>query len=139
MPLGMETNGILMGHTVFLFGGYRQRPLSTILTYDLTTGIWKNRGNLWFSISKAAMTRGGDKVYILENGVIQVYNLCTNETKAYQIDLKLRAGGLYCTGDKLIIVGGYSEGVDGKLGDSGVYEVRLSDFDRTELHFINRE
>lgn len=62
MPLGMETNGILMGHTVFLFGGYRQRPLSTILTYDLITGIWKNRGNLWFSISKAAMTRCGDKV-----------------------------------------------------------------------------
>ena len=51
----------------------------------------------------------------------------------------MRAGGLYCTGEKLIIVGGYREGVDGKLGDSGVYEVRLSDFDRTELHFINRE
>lgn len=139
MPLGMETNGILMGHTVFLFGGYRQRPLSTILTYDLITGIWKNRGNLWFSISKAAMTRCGDKVYILENGVMQVYNLCTNETKAYQIDLKLREGKLYCMGDRLIIVGGYSEGVDGKVGDSGVYEVRLSDFGRTELHLINRE
>lgn len=139
MPLGMETDGILVGHTVFLFGGYRQRPLSTILTYDLTTGIWKNRGNLWFSISKAAMTRWEDKVYILENGVIQVYNLSTHETKAYQIDLKLRQGRLYCTGDKLIIVGGYSEGVDGKLGDSGVYEVRLSDFSRTELHLINRE
>lgn len=71
------------------------------------------------------MTRGGDKVYILENGVIQVYNLCTNETKAYQIDLKLRAGGLYCTGDKLIIVGGYSEGVDGKLG---ILEFMRSDY-----------
>ena len=81
----------------------------------------------------------GDKVYILENGVIQVYNLYTNEIKAYQIDLKLREGGLYCTDDKLIIVGGYSEGIDGKLGDAGVYEVRLSDFSRTELHLINRE
>lgn len=70
---------------------------------------------------------------------MQVYNLCTNETKAYQIDLKLREGKLYCMGDRLIIVGGYSEGVDGKVGDSGVYEVRLSDFGRTELHLINRE
>lgn len=139
MPLGMETNGILMGHTVFLFGGYRQRPLSAILTYDLTTGIWKNRGNLWFSISKAAMTRGGDKVYILENGVIQVYNLCSNEVKAYQIDLNLRASGLYCTENKLIIVGGCTEDMDGKLGDAGIYEVQLSDFERTELHLINRE
>ena len=78
-------------------------------------------------------------MFILENGVIQVYNLYTNEIKAYQIDLKLREGGLYCTDDKLIIVGGYSEGIDGKLGDAGVYEVRLSDFNRTELHLINRE
>lgn len=139
MPLGMETNGILVGHTVFLFGGYRQRTLSDILTYDLITGLWRKRGKLWFSVGKAALARGGDKVYILENGVIQVYNLYTNEIKAYQIDLKLREGGLYCTDDKLIIVGGYSEGIDGKLGDAGVYEVRLSDFSRTELHLINRE
>ena len=139
MPLGMETNGILVGHTVFLFGGYRQRTLSDILTYDLITGLWRKRGKLWFSVGKAALARGGDKVYILENGVIQVYNLYTNEIKAYQIDLKLREGGLYCTDDKLIIVGGYSEGIDGKLGDAGVYEVRLSDFNRTELHLINRE
>lgn len=139
MPLGMETNGILVRHTVFLFGGYRQRTLSDILTYDLITGLWRKRGKLWFSVGKAALARGGDKVYILENGVIQVYNLYTNEIKAYQIDLKLREGGLYCTDDKLIIVGGYSEGIDGKLGDAGVYEVRLSDFSRTELHLINRE
>ncbi len=139
MPLGMETNGILVGHTVFLFGGYRQRTLSDIFTYDLITGLWRKRGRLWFPVGKAALARGGDKVYILENGVIQVYNLYTNEIKAYQIDLKLREGGLYCTDDKLIIVGGYSEGIDGKLGDAGVYEVRLSDFSRTELHLINRE
>lgn len=139
MPLGMETNGILVRHTVFLFGGYRQRTLSDMLTYDLITGLWRKRGKLWFSVGKAALARGGDKVYILENGVIQVYNLYTNEIKAYQIDLKLREGGLYCTDDKLIIVGGYSEGIDGKLGDAGVYEVRLSDFSRTELHLINRE
>lgn len=99
----------------------------------------RKRGRLWFPVGKAALARGGDKVYILENGVIQVYNLYTNEIKAYQIDLKLREGGLYCTDDKLIIVGGYSEGIDGKLGDAGVYEVRLSDFSRTELHLINRE
>ena len=47
MPLGMETNGILVGHTVFLFGGYRQRTLSDILTYDLITGLWRKRGKLW--------------------------------------------------------------------------------------------
>lgn len=105
----------------------------------MITGLWRKRGKLWFSVGKAALARGGDKVYILENGVIQVYNLYTNEIKAYQIDLKLREGGLYCTDDKLIIVGGYSEGIDGKLGDAGVYEVRLSDFNRTELHLINRE
>ena len=92
MPLGMETNGILVRHTVFLFGGYRQRTLSDILTYDLITGLWRKRGKLWFSVGKAALARGGDKVYILENGVIQVYNLYTNEIKAYQIDLKLREG-----------------------------------------------
>ena len=64
---------------------------------------------------------------------------CLIPNTLLQIDLKLREGGLYCTDDKLIIVGGYSEGIDGKLGDAGVYEVRLSDFSRTELHLINRE
>ena len=139
MPLGMETDGILVGHTILLFGGYRGKALSTIQTYDLATGAWKSKGNLWFPICKAGIARGGDKVYILENGVMQVYNLRTNEVKAYQIDLNLRASGLYCTENKLIIVGGCTEDMDGKLGDAGVYEVQLSDFERTELHLINRE
>ena len=139
MPLGMETDGILVGHTILLFGGYRGKALSTIQTYDLATGAWKRKGNLWFPRCKAGIARGGDKVYILENGVMQVYNLRTNEVKAYQIDLDLKESGLYCTENKLIIVGGCTEDMDGKLGDAGVYEVQLSDFERTELHLINRE
>ena len=37
-----------------------------IFTYDLITGLWRKRGRLWFPVGKAALARGGDKVYILD-------------------------------------------------------------------------
>lgn len=102
-----EMNGILMGHTVYFFGGHRfAAPLWRIDSYDLLTGEWKQLRDLKNGVSYPALASQGNLVYIYENKSLQVYNVATGTLAAYPINLELENAGMFYWKGKLYLVGG---------------------------------
>ncbi|MCI7229859.1 kelch repeat-containing protein [Bacteroides fragilis] len=135
MPQGKETSGVLIGHTIYLFGGFHGQKLTEIETYDLTNGCWRTLTELWFPVERPGIVYNEDIVYIFESNVIQTYNIRTNEVKAFLIDLNLQESGLFCKDDKLFIIGGCRRAVDDVEPFREVYKIDLSDFAKTEMHY----
>jgi len=52
---GMETKKILTGNSFYLFGGYIDKPLKLIETYNVITGKWKEEGKLPFAVERLAI------------------------------------------------------------------------------------
>ena len=81
MPKAKEVNGILIKNKIYLFGGYNINPLKEIETYNITSGKWKNEGELFYGIEKSALTFHDNNIYIFDDGKISIYNIETNEIR----------------------------------------------------------
>ncbi len=56
MPVAKETKGILVNDKFYLIGGYNGKAPFSIESYNLKTGKWKKEGELFYGISKPALT-----------------------------------------------------------------------------------
>lgn len=107
-----QMNGVLVGHTVYFFGGYRVAPLWTIKCYDLETGRWQYLRDLKEGVSYPGLAVNGHLIYIYENNTLQVYDINDNSLRSFPINLDLDSAGLYYYNNKLYIVGGcYRDGI----------------------------
>lgn len=106
MPTAKETNGIIVGKTIYLFGGQKEQDLKDIETYDVECGNWDTAGKLEFPVEYASAATDGRVIYVLGSGKIQVYNIETQEIKAYRIDLPTYGGRMFYVKNKLYILGG---------------------------------
>lgn len=135
MLIGKETRGVLYGNQIYLFGGFRDKPLDDIDMYDLHSGKWKRIGALPLAVNRPGIVCVDGITYIFENGVIQAYDMRTHDSRAYQIDLQLTGSELFYKDNKLYILGGCKiEGYDVKEPSADLYSIDLSEFNQTESY-----
>lgn len=135
MLIGKETRGVLYGNQVYLFGGFRDKPLDDIDMYDLHSGKWKRIGALPLAVNRPGIVCVDDITYIFENGIIQTYDMRTHDSRAYQIDLQLTGSELIYKDNKLYILGGCKiEGYGVKEPSAHLYSIDLSEFNQTESY-----
>ncbi len=133
MPIAKETKGVLIDDKIYLFGGFNNKPLRGIESYDLISGKWKKEGELMASLSKPAITYKENTVYLFENGKIITFNIKTKELKEYTTGLFLKASNIHCSNNKLYIVGGYKEDQNSKTPSADIFSVDLSEFKITRV------
>ena len=137
MPRGMETKGILTGDTVYLFGGFRDKALNQIETYNVVTGKWNHEGALPFEVNRPGIAINKELIYIFENGKIQTYNTDTREVNVYLIDLALSSGEMYCAGNMLYVLGGKVTDQYSFSPSSDLYTIDLNEFNKTETYHVD--
>ena len=138
MSKAKETNGILIGDEIFLFGGYDKNPLTQIESFDLITGKWSVNGDLFTEVSRPALAKRDNVIYLFENGLIFTYNVATRELKEYHVNLFLKASKMYFVHNKLFILGGFYESEFSIQPSNGVFSIDLDEFENTRIHNIKK-
>jgi len=138
MPVGKETNGILVEDKIFLFGGYDKKPLTQIESYNLITGKWKIEGDLFITVSRPAIAKKDHTIYIFEEGRIFTYNLVSKDLKDYHVNIFLKASKMYIANNKLFILGGFYDGEFSILPSNELFSIDLEEFENTRVYNIKR-
>jgi hypothetical protein len=133
MPIAKEVKGILIEDKIYLVGGFNNKPLASIETFNLTTQKWQKEGNLFFGISKPAITHKDNIIYIFNDGKINTYNIVTKELNEYLIDLYLQASEMYCKDNKLYILGGFKETSYSLYPSPELFSVNINEFNITRI------
>lgn len=128
IPVPKETKGVLVDNKIYLFGGYNERPLTGIESYDLFTGKWNNVGDLFEGLKEPAITHHNEIVYLFEAGKILTYHLKTGELKQYAIGLFLDASRLHYANNKLYIIGGLISDDYSETPSTDIFSIDLKEF-----------
>ena len=134
MPLAKETKGVLIDDKVYLLGGFNEKPLTEIESFDLISGKWKKEGDLFKGISTPAITHKDEMVYLYDEGKLVTFNIKTKELKQFLIDLDLKSSKLYYTNSKLYILGGFRENSYSTIPSKALYSIDLKEFETTNIH-----
>jgi hypothetical protein len=134
MPDAKETKGELIGNTIYLIGGFKNKALNEMETYNITTGIWNEVGKLTYKVERPGIAYNDNVIYIFDDGKIQTYNILTKELNVYLIDLALKSSELFYKDNSLYILGG-TEYDDYSFSPSAdLYSIDLNEFKRTEIY-----
>ncbi|MCH7525307.1 MAG: carboxypeptidase-like regulatory domain-containing protein [Bacteroidetes bacterium] len=133
MPKAKEVKGVLIKNKIYLIGGFNNKPLKEIETYDITNGKWEKEGELFIGINHPALTAHNNLIYIFNDGKICTYNIDTKELNEYLIDLFLKSSSLFYYNDKLYLLGGFKEDEFSKTPTSKLYSINLNEFEKTAI------
>ena len=135
MPIAKEVSGVLINDKIYLIGGFNRNPLASIETFDLKTQKWEKEGDLFYGISKPAITHKNNVIYIFDNGKISTYNIDSKELTEYLIDLILENSELFYADNTLYILGGYRENSYSLYPSKGLFSIKINEFDKTKIHY----
>lgn len=138
MPTAKETSGVLIGDKIYLVGGYKNKPLTEIETYDLITGKWEKEGDLFYGIQNPALTFYEDTIFIYENGKISTYDIKTKVLKEFLINLPLKGSTLYYAEDNLYLLGGFIENDYSTYPSDEFVKIAISEFANTKVNRSKR-
>lgn len=128
-----EVNGVIIENKIYLIGGCNYRPLKDIESYNLTTGKWKNEGELFYGIEDPALAKYNNTIYIFNNSKILTYNIKTNMLDEYKIDLDLKNSQMHYYKNRLYIIGGFIEGDYTKSPSSNLFSIHIDEFSKTKI------
>ena len=134
MPKSKEVTGLLVNGILYLIGGYDNKPLSEIESYNLIKGKWKNEMTLFDPIEKPALTYHENIIYIFNDGKISTYNVVSKTLNEYTINLNLKASKLHYYKDNLYLIGGYRKYEFSKERSSGTYSIQIDEFSKTKIN-----
>ena len=132
MPTAKETNGVLIQDKIYLIGGFKTKPLSTIESFDILAEKWKTEGELFYGISNPAIAQNDAIIYFFENEKIFTYNTNTKQLKEYLISLPMKASKLYFSDNKLYLLGGYIENYYSKFPSANLFSIDINEFENTK-------
>lgn len=134
MPIAKEVKGVLINDKIYLLGGFNKKPLMSIETFNLLTEKWEKEGDLFYGISKPALTYKDDVIYIFNDGKIITYNTITKELNEYSIDLFLKGAEMFYSNNKLYILGGFRANNYSLYPSSGLFSIDINEFEKTKIH-----
>lgn len=133
MPTAKETNGILINNKIYLIGGFNNKPLSEIESYDLRTKKWQKEGNLFFGMESPAISNNNYMIYIFDKGKIYTYNTKNKELNEFYINLNLTSSKMYYSDNKLYLLGGIYLGDFDTTPSSSLYSIDINEFNKTKI------
>jgi len=133
MPIAKETRGVLIEDKIYLLGGFNDKPLFGLESFDLKTQRWKKEGELFYGVSKPAITHKDNIIYFFNDGKINTYNVLTKELKEYLIDLSLEDSEMYYADNKLYILGGRRTNNFSQFPSKGLFSIDINEFDNTKI------
>jgi len=138
MPSAKETNGVLIDDKVYLLGGFKEKSLTEIESFDLISGKWEKEGDLFEGINTSAITHKNNMVYLFNDGKIVTYNIKRKELKQYLIDLDLKSSKLFYANNKLYILGGFRENSYSSFPSRALYSIDINEFETTNIEKSKR-
>lgn len=124
-----EMKGVVVGNNIYLIGGYKERPLFEISTYDISSGVYKVVGQLPVPIERPALAFDNNQtVYIYDSGRIYTYNIHTGELFSYHIGFDISNAEMLYDKGLLYVLGGKKDNIP----SAGLYKVNTSDFEVTK-------
>jgi len=133
MPIAKEVNGVLIDDTIYLIGGFKDKPLNSIEKFNITTGKWIKEGELFYGISKPSIASNETIIYFFEGGKIFTYNTITKELNEYFIELDIVGAQLFYSNNKLYILGGFKTTSYFILPKSGLFSIDINEFNTTKV------
>ncbi len=134
MPQEKEVNGILINDKIYLVGGYYEKVLNHIETFDLSTSKWEVEAELFTGMLRPALAYHNQILYIFENGKLCTYNLITKQLNEYKINLYLNSSAMYYSNNKLIIFGGFLFDEYSVAPSAKVFSINLTEFIDTKIN-----
>lgn len=134
MPIAKEVKGVLINHKIYLIGGYNNKPLIHIETYNLLTEKWEKEGTLFQAISNPAITYNNQIIYFYTNGKISTYNTETKELNEYLIDLFLESAEMYFNNNTLYILGGFKQNSYSLYPSKDFFSIDINQFNTTKIY-----
>lgn len=133
MSKGKETSGIIIDHTLYLFGGNRNKSLTEIESFDLNTGKWRKEGDLFTAMEKPAITSYDKTIYLFEKDRLVTYHTNTKELREFRIELPFYFSEMFYLNDKLYIVGGTEKKEYQNTPQRNFVEISLDEFYTTSV------
>lgn len=133
MPSAKETNGVLINDKIYLIGGFNNKPLSEIESFDLITKTWKKEGNLFFGMESPAVSNNNGIIYIFDRGKIYTYNTKNKALDEFYIKLNLTNAKMYFSNNKIYLLGGITIGDYDTTPSSALYSIDISEFNKTQI------
>ncbi|MGG5486695.1 Kelch repeat-containing protein [Gaetbulibacter sp. PBL-D1] len=127
-----ETQGIIIGNTIYLIGGFNGKALKEIESYNLTLGEWTHEADLFFGIKRPSLCNSNDTIYIFDDDNIFTYNTTAKTLKQFKIDLHLKETEMHYYKNALYIFGGYHVDEFSKVPSKKVYKISLKAFSSTK-------
>jgi len=133
MPVAKETQGVLIEDKIYLVGGFNDKPLSSIESFDLKTQKWKKEGDFFYGISKLAITHNNNIIYFFNKGKISTYNILTKELNEYSIELSIEGSEMYYNNNVLYIFGGFKGTNFSIFPSAQLFSINLDEFENTKI------
>jgi len=127
------SKGVLIGNKIYLIGGFDNKALQTIESYNLSSGKWNVEGTLLKTTKFPALTLHDQLIYIYEEGTITIYNLEKNTLNMYAIDIDVAAAELFFYNDTLYLLGGFIETEFSKTPSNDLYSIAIEEFSKTKV------
>ena len=102
-----ETNGVLLKDKIYLFGGFRDNPLTQIESFDLNSGKWTLEGDLFKGIANPALAASVDEIFIYNPGKLTVFNNKTRALTEYNLNLFMEGAQIQYFNNQLYIFSGF--------------------------------
>ena len=134
MPIPKETQGVLIDDTIYLIGGYNNDPINNIETFNLKTGRWTKKGELFQSMINPGIIAIEHIIYIFNKGTFFTYNTKTKRLNEYKTKLELHAPKIFLNENKLYLFGGFTTNNSSEIIPSNsVYSIELSEFENFKI------
>jgi len=133
MPSAKETNGVLIDDKIYLIGGFRDKPLAEIESFDLVSKKWKKEGDLFFGMESPAVSNYNAIIYIFDKGKIYTFNTKNKELNEFYIKLNLTCSKMYISNNKIYLLGGKNIGDYDITPSSALYSIDIAEFNKTQI------
>ena len=131
-----ETNGVLVNNTIYVIGGFDDRPLKEVRTYNIDTGENGEEAELFDEMSRPGLVCWRGIIYIFDNGKLLTYDTDMKVLKEYLIDFYVENANLTISKGSLYIIGGFKSKQFSKRPSQKMIRVNLNVLDRTRINRI---
>lgn len=136
MPFTKETKGIAIDSIIYLIGGFQNKPIKYINSYNILTGEHNVEFRMPGSLERPALACHDNVIYIFESGLIFTFNVLTKEMYAYQTQLGLKYSELVYNDGLLYLIGGLEYDGNRVTPSSRIYSIDISEFDKIEPYYV---
>lgn len=138
IPYSYETTGIVVDSILYQIGGFNNKNLPFINTYNIATGEHRTQAVSAFCFGTPALAYNPEEkvIYIFEAGALFSYNILTDEIYGYKVNLMFALSGMIYKDNYLYIIGGQEYFDNISSSSKKLYRINIKDLEQTQAYKI---